>query len=247
MPSRIHRLLRRTPGRYLYHRLKTLRGTGGQSDEATIIERMAVDCPKTFVEFGFHPTEYNCSRLADFAGLLVDGDEETVCLARRLLPKRIEVWSKFLTLDNLRDVTRYFEQVGVASIDVDGNDYWFLEALLEASPPYVVAVEYNASFGIEPISVPYDPAFERHAQHPSRWYHGAAITARSPLTARFRMKLVAVSSNGGNAFFVRGDAALPALDPATAYRENTARNRWSGISANAQWSKIKHLPFVCIE
>ena len=166
MPSKIHQLLRRTPVRYWYHRFKKMRGAGGQSDEAVILRRLAVDCPKTFVEFGFHPTEYNCSGLADFSGLLLDGDGETVRLARRLLPDRIEVRERFITRETLPEIASHFPGLGVLSVDVDGNDYWFLEALL-AARPHVVAVEYNASFGLEPITVPYDPAFERHQKHAS--------------------------------------------------------------------------------
>ena len=41
---------------------------------------------------------------------------------------------------------------GVLSIDVDGNDYWFLEALLPWEPQLVI-VEYNASLGLRPLSV----------------------------------------------------------------------------------------------
>ncbi len=246
MSSRVHRFLRRTPARYLFHRLKMLRGTAGQSDEAAILARVAIDCPKTFVEFGFHPTEYNCSGLAGFQGLLVDGDAETVHLARRLLPNRIEVQRKFLTLENLHEVAHHFDDLGVLSIDVDGNDYWFMKSLLEVRP-HVIAVEYNASLGLEPISVPYDPAFERHKLHPSGWYHGASITALSALGAQFGMKLVAVSRSGGNAFFMHESAAPRALDPVTAYRENELRNRWSGTTAKEQWSEIRHMPFVRID
>lgn len=66
------------------------------------------------------------------------------------------------------------------SVDVDGNDYWFLKALLPARPA-VVVVEYNASFGLNPVTVPYEPAFDRMAKHDSGWYHGASITALTKL------------------------------------------------------------------
>jgi hypothetical protein len=239
------RLLRRTPARYLYNRFKMLRRRGGQSDEAAVLKRLAVSCPRTFTEFGFHPTEFNCIGLDDWAGLLVDGDFGTVKLARSLLPERIQIEHRFLTLENLDFVQTYHAELGVLSVDVDGNDYWFLEALLPRRP-HIVCVEYNASLGGEAITVPYDASFDRHAKEPSGWYHGASLLALTRLCARHGFKLVAVSQAGGNAFFVREDRELPALSSTSAYRENALRNRWSSTTAAEQWARIKHLPYVAV-
>jgi len=242
MKSALYRFLRKTPLRYWYHRVKTLRGGAGQSDEADILVNIARDCPKTFLEFGFHPTEYNCIGLLDFSGLLVDGDSDTIRLARTILPKRIRVREEFLSLDNLSSL-RPDSELGVLSIDVDGNDYWFLEALMPVHP-HVIAVEYNASFLSAPLTVPYDPRFERHRKHPSGWYHGASLSALARLCGKHGYKLVAVAEAGANAFFVREDNSLSAIDPAAAYRENRLRNEWSGTTATEQWARIAHLPFV---
>lgn len=243
LKSGVYELLKKTPARYLYHRIKALRGGSSQSDEADILVRLANACPRTFVEFGFHPTEYNCVGLDEFAGLLIDGDPGTVKLARAILPKRIEVRQQYLTLENLNSVATCHAELGVLSIDVDGNDYWFLEALLPIRP-HVIAVEYNASFLSAPLTVPYDPGFDRHQKDRSGWYHGASLSALSRLCDRHGFKLVAVAEAGGNAFFVRQESPLPAIDPAFAYRENRLTNEWSGTTAKEQWSRIKHLPYV---
>jgi hypothetical protein len=243
MPSRLHNLLRKTPVRYLYHRIKALRGGKSQSDEASILIGLARECPKSFVEFGFHPTQYNCIGLTEFSGLLIDGDPDTVNLARAILPERIQVREQFLTLDRLDSIARHHAELGVLSIDVDGNDYWFLEALMPARP-HVIAVEYNASLLSASLSVPYDPAFERHHKSPTGWYHGASLPALVNLCSRHGYKLVAVAEAGASAFFVRNENSSPAVDPSIAYRENRLRNKWSGTTAKEQWSKISHLPYV---
>jgi len=241
--SGLYNLLKKSPARYLYHRIKALHGGAGQSDEADILVGLARACPQTFLEFGFHPTEYNCIGLADFSGLLIDGDPGIVRLARAILPKRIEVREQFLTLESLNSVASYHAELGVLSIDVDGNDYWFLEALMPTRP-HVIAVEYNASFLSAPLTVPYDPTFERHHKSPNGWYHGASLSALVKLCDKHDFKLVAVAEAGANAFFVRQENSLPAIDPTAAYRENRLRNRWSGTTATEQWSHIRHLPFV---
>jgi hypothetical protein len=172
---------------------------------------------------------------------LIDGSARQVADARSLFSDRINVVEAFLTLDNLDFIKSTFPKIGVLSIDVDGNDYWFLQALIETAPA-VICVEYNSSFGSEPITVPYDPSFDRHEKHPSGWYHGASLSALSKLCAAKGYGLAAVSSAGANAFFTKSGN----LDPKEAWRPNSFREHYSGVSHNDQWSKIKDQPFVTI-
>ena len=227
--------------RRLYYRMQILRAKS-QSDEAQIIERLSANAPKTFVEFGFHPIQFNCIALAkkpDWQGLLIDGNAQQVADARALYPERIRAVEQILTLETLDFIPRAFQRIGVLSIDVDGNDYWFLKALIKTQAD-VISVEYNSTFGLEPVSVPYDPTFDRHQKHPSGWYHGASLTALCKLCATHGYGLAAVSENGANAFFTaRGN-----LDPLAAWRPNTFRERHSGVSQVVQWQNISGLPLV---
>lgn len=218
------------------------RGVRGQSDEAQIIRRLVgeVSAPKTFVEFGFHPAEFNCSELVrDHQGLLVDGSKYQVDDARRILPASIRIEQRFLTLDNLDFIRAAFPALGVLSIDVDGNDYWFLEALLSTEPA-VICVEYNASFLRHVVTVPYDPEFDRAKKHPSGWYHGASLAALAKLVASKGYYLADVAAGGGNAFFTRSGN----LDPASAWRPTTLRDQMSASSSEEQWLAIQAMPFV---
>jgi hypothetical protein len=95
----------------------------------------------------------------------------------------IQFVDRFLTLDNLDFIRKRFPQLGILSIDVDGNGYWFLKALFDTSPA-VISVEYNSTLGFEPITVPYDASFDRHEKHtPLGWYHGPSLTALTKLCA----------------------------------------------------------------
>ncbi|MGH8218248.1 MAG: hypothetical protein ACREUT_06750 [Steroidobacteraceae bacterium] len=226
-----------------YRVAKALIERRSQSNETEVLARLTRGVPKTFVEFGFHPIEYNCIRLDDFRGLLIDGNARTVRHARWIFPRRLRVEQRFLTLENLDVIRNAFPNLWVLSIDVDGNDYWFLEALLPTRP-HVAAVEYNASLGQRSITVPYDPAFDRFAKHSSGLYHGASLAALATLCSRYGMKLVAVSASGVNAFFVREDHPAPALDARGAYRECLLCNRWTGSSAVDQWERVKNLSYV---
>lgn len=218
--------------------------SAGQSNESQIIAELAKNAPRTFVEFGFHPIEFNCASLArdsNWRGLLIDGSARQVADARALFSDRIKIVEAFLTLENLDFIKSHFAQIGVLSIDVDGNDYWFLEKLIATSPT-VICVEYNATFGPETITVPYDPAFDRHEKHPSGWYHGASLAALAKLAAAHGYGLAAVSDAGGNAFFTKAGK----LDPATSWKPNLFRERYSGLDQPSQWKAISALPFVAV-
>jgi hypothetical protein len=247
-------LIHQTPigfARALYNfRIKS----NSQSDENAILLRLTsrISHPKTFVEFGFHAHEFNCAGLArTYSGLLIDGDERSVVLAKKVLPSSVEAVAQFLTLDSLNIIEERFPAatLGVLSIDVDGNDYWFLERLINLRPA-IISVEYNASFGQRPISVVYDPAFIRHDKHKSGWYHGASLSAMAHLCSNHSYDLAAVDEAGVNAFFVRRDLwdpAMPKLSPENAYREHKFRNQWSGKIAEEQWQAIRDLPYVNVD
>jgi hypothetical protein len=85
--------------RRMYYRLQMLRAKG-QSDETKIIAALSKEAPRTFVEFGFHPIEFNCSSLARdpaWCGMLIDGNARQVADARALFPSRIKIIEAFLT------------------------------------------------------------------------------------------------------------------------------------------------------
>lgn len=229
--------------------------TGGssQSDEAAIISKIVSDLglPKRFVEFGFHPREFNCIGIAqDAQGMLIDGNSSTVAIARKLLPSHLRIEQRFLDMGNLDFIRDFAAEapLGVLSIDVDGNDFWFADALIGLKPRLLV-LEYNASLGREPVTVPYDSAFDRSKKHASGWYHGASLSAMCNLAGAHGYRLVAVANAGGNAFFLAkacGEQEWPALSPESAYRESVLRNRWAHSDAAEQWAAIRDLPYVRI-
>ena len=67
--------------------------------------------------------------------------------------------------------------IGILSIDLDGNDLWILEAI-DVVSPRILILEYNATFGPEAaVTVPYDPSFVRGEKHSSNLYWGASLAA----------------------------------------------------------------------
>jgi hypothetical protein len=184
---------------------------------AEILGRVGV-AGRRFVEVGASANEANCLLLADafgWSGLFVDADaHECDGLARRYAGfPGIKVVHALVTTANFnaallkaQDVPPDFD---VLSIDVDGNDYWIWESLVDCSPR-VVVIEYNSSV---------DPSRELVQPYgPDRWdgsssFYGASLGALRRLARQKGYRLVHVELTGTNAFFVRNDVAARHFAP----------------------------------
>lgn len=197
-----------------------------------LLDRLTIRHPRC-LELGVGDySEANTRFLVETRGasvLLVDANErlqERLRLHRIGWRGNVAARTAFVTRENVRDLLAYDEIGGppeVVSIDLDGMDYWILEQVpLEGCS--VVVCEYNALLGDDPVAVPYDPAFERFASHPSGHYYGASLSAMAHQLRSRGFSLVGVTTACVNAFFVRHDLLdrlpFPAPEPA----------EWSGMT-----------------
>lgn len=247
--DRLKDAVKGTPLAYPYIFLKSLIARPlAQNDEAVILQRLLqrYAVPRTFVEFGFSGWEFNCAGLTrHWRGLLVDGNQYNVKIARTILPSTVTALQLWITLETLKVIEDWVgnSDLGILSVDVDGNDYWFLQRLIVLRPAIVIS-EYNSSFGLRPVTVPYDPAFDRLQKHDSHTYYGASLTALAHLTTSHGYSLMEISNSGVNAFFVRNDLLAPEdrpLEARHAFREKLFAD---GSRQPAQWERIRYLPFV---
>ena len=191
---------------------------------------------KTFVEFGVQDyLESNTRFLVvkdNWSGLVIDGSAENIGKVRGselYWRHRIRAECAFITRDNINDIIRSVGitgDIGLLSVDIDGNDYWVWQAI-DVIQPRIVVVEYNARFGVErAVSVPYDPQFIRERAHSSMIYYGASLAALAQLGEVKGYALVGCNSAGNNAFFVRKDvrpSSLPSLTAREAYVQASFR------------------------
>ena len=132
----------------------------------------------------------------------------------------------------------------VLSVDIDGNDYWVLEALT-AVRPRVIVVEYNASFGPErSVTIPYTRGFSRYEAHVSGFYHGASLTALARLGERKGYVLAGCDSRGANAFLVDAEAAAGVIEPVSPEEAFAPLFERAHLSVDEQFRQVAHLPLV---
>lgn len=196
-----------------------------QWGEDGIIDWLVSRCegiPESFVEFGVEDYRESNTRFLlqhrNWRGLVIDASSDHVTSIKGdHLSWRHELIAvcAFITRDN---ITRIIEsagfsgEIGLLSIDIDGNDYWIWDAIGNVSP-WVVVVEYNANFGdLLPLTIPYQEDFFRTNADPSNLYYGASCQALAHLAAQKGYVMLGSNRIGSNLFFARADRAESLLE-----------------------------------
>lgn len=186
-----------------------------QSGEDGIIEEIFKrigETNKIFVEFGVGDGTENNSLylfLKNWRGYWLDGNLSSINKIKSrydflLKPGKLLAQHRFITAENIEmalgdlGIPKEFDFL---SIDIDGNDYWVWQAIVNYSPR-VVAIEYNGNLGPEIKWVmKYQPDYVWRGTS----YFGASLKSLELLGASKKYKLVGCSFTGTNAFFVRED------------------------------------------
>ncbi|MEI6442984.1 MAG: hypothetical protein WCO29_07615 [Nostocales cyanobacterium ELA583] len=180
---------------------------------------------KIFIEFGVENyTESNTRFLLindNWAGLVIDGSPENISYIKQdsiYWQRNLKAVQAFIDQDNINKIIAengIKGEIGILSIDIDGNDYWVWQAI-DVVAPAIVIIEYNSRFGKDKaVTIPYDPSFVRSEAHYSMLYAGASLKALYNLGKAKGYSFVGCNSVGNNAFFVRQDLKPTAIKELT--------------------------------
>lgn len=173
---------------------------------------------KTFVEIGsddgINSNSANLVFNFGWHGLFIDGNPNSIERGRKFYGKYPHPWTyspKFachlVKRENINQIiseSGFSGEIGLLSIDIDGNDYWVWDAL-DVVQPQVVIIETHNEFGLEDIVVPYDPDYFFPGKHPV--YHGASPIAMTKLAKQKGYRLVGANDLGFNFIFIRNGIA----------------------------------------
>jgi hypothetical protein len=235
-----------------------------QRGEDGIIQYLVHNVPlrnRTFVEFGVEDYREANTRFLlihdDWQGLVMDASPKNIETIRRddiHWQHDLQARSAYVTRENINSLlsaSGFDPDIGLLSIDIDGNDYWVWEAI-EAMHPRLIICEYNAVFGCDPATIPYHPGFQRHAAHHSGLYFGASLAALAHVGREKGYVLLGCDSSGSNAFFVRSDLASSGvgMDAGAAYvhshvrQSRDPRGKLTFERGTDRRAIIAHLPVV---
>ena len=173
--------------------------------------------PKKFIEFGVGNYKESNTRLLlqlhNWQGLVMDSTNDYIQdIKSQDISWRHQLDSvcAHISKDNINQLLEnrgMTSDIGLLSIDIDGNDYFVWQSI-NIIQPIIVIVEYNAVLGdLHPITIPYKSDFFRTKAHSSNLYFGASLKALITLGKKKGYTFVGTNTNGVNAFFIRDDFA----------------------------------------
>lgn len=189
------------------------------------------DVPKIFVDIGAGDCiKSNCACLVfhfGWDGLFADKNEKQLSVGKKFYKEKIERGGAIqfatseVTIQNVNEIITgagFSNEMGLLSIDIDGNDYWIWKAI-NSIQPRIVVIEAKVEFGYHNIVVPYG---EHNHHSVDKMYNGASLEAFVKLGKEKGYKLVGANAQGYNLFFVRNNESIPEAisadvltDPAT--------------------------------
>ena len=206
---------------------------------------------KIFVEFGVENYKESNTRflmINDYwEGLVIDGSKKNVEMIKKdkiSWGRNLTAISSFITRENINKLLKdnnICGDIGLLSIDIDGNDYWVWEEISVVNP-CIVIIEYNSQFGpYAKVSTPYIEDFVRGRNNKPITLYGASLSALTNLGMKKGYSLVGSNIAGNNAFFVREDLVkdMKVLSPAQAYKKACFRESKEIINGNLKYKSIE--------
>lgn len=207
---------------------------------------------KTFIEIGaddgVNSNSANLYFNFGWHGLFIDANKKSIKRGKRFFdkyPHKYFYSPKFIcskvTCENINELISnagFSGEIGLLSIDIDGNDYWIWDALNIVSPR-VVIIETHNEFGLNNIVVPYDPEYIYPGKHPQ--YHGASPVAMTKLAEKKGYRLVGANELGFNFIFVKNgfaDDILPEVSVESVLKHPSVNEGYK------KFEEVKHMKFI---
>lgn len=220
---------------------------------------------KKFIEFGVQDYKESNTRYLlindNWDGLIIEmnsSDVENIRNDEIYYKYNLVVENSFITKDNINDIfykNNFVGDIGLLSIDIDGNDYWVWNEINVISPRIIICEYNNVLPKDTEYTIPYDQGFYRTEAHYSNLYYGANLKAFYNLALKKGYEFVGTNSVGTNAFFVRKDlmnnlkiADINEYNLNTKIRES--RDMSGGLSfltEDKRLEEIKGMPLYNIE
>jgi hypothetical protein len=189
----------------------------------------------------------------DWDVLMIDGDLSLIERGRqyysehpetfRIGPTLVAEWVTTENVNNILGRHGYQHDIDLLSLDMDGVDYWILDAL--DIRPRVMVLEYNNRIPTHlALTVPNRSSFKAEG---GAWagdgFFGASLAAFNHLLTDRGYRLVGANRHNTNAYFLRNDVLI---DMPAALVADCQTSRWARHQV-ANWGLLADRPWVRVE
>lgn len=187
-------------------------------------------------------------------GLLFDGDtnlvqrgnefyasNETTALSPPIIK---QAW---ITRENINQLildNGFQGEIDLLSLDIDGNDYYVMDAIDVVKPRVIICETHNIIPSDLALTIPYKPDFDRLTDLDLD-YMGVSLLGMKQLLNEKGYRLIGSHSYGFNAIFMLtsvGTEYFPEISV-----ENVHNNLYTKFRREASWERVKHFPWIKID
>lgn len=152
----------------------------------------------------------------------------------------------WLTRENINQLiveNGYKNEIDLLSLDIDGNDYYIMEAISVIKPRVIICETQNVIPTDIAITIPYKSDFNRlEGPHPD--FMSVSLLAMTKLLNKRGYRLIGSHRYGFNVFFMLNEIGLDYFPEVCV--ESIHDNAYTKYRRESGWKEIKDLPWVTI-
>lgn len=186
-------------------------------------------------------------------GLLFDGDQESVNQGvdfYRYNPATFihppifkQAWLTRENVDKLIEENGFNDEIDLLSIDIDGNDYYIMEAINVIKPRVIICETNNVIPSHLALTIPYKSDFSRnYSVHPD--FVSVSLLAMKKLLNKKGYRLIGSHKYWFNVIFILNDLGNDYFPEKTI--ETIHNNPYTQIRRQKSWEKVRDLPWVSV-
>lgn len=187
-------------------------------------------------------------------GLLFDGNKDQVeqgikffatHKATYLLPPIFK--HAWITTDNINQLiseNNFKGEIDLLSLDIDGNDYYIMQAIEVIKPRVIICETHNVIPSNLALTIPYKPDFDRMTDlNPD--FMSVSLLAMTKLLKKKGYRLIGAHKYGFNAIFMLNEVGTEYFPEVTV--ESVHDNSYTRFRRETAWQIVKDLPWVNID
>lgn len=183
-------------------------------------------------------------------GLLFDGNVDSVKRGIEFYsthdstwlqpPTFKQAWITRENIDSLITENGFNGQIDLLSLDIDGNDYYVMEAINSVKPRVIICETHNVIPSNLALTIPYQSDFNRlTGPHPD--FMSVSLLAMKKLLAGKGYRLIGSHRYGFNAIFMLNNVGTEYFPEVNV--ENVHDNSYTKYRNTTAWKEIKDLPW----
>lgn len=185
-------------------------------------------------------------------GLLFDGDERNIAESTKFFASHRSTFAlppiikhAWITRENINELigsADFKGEIDLLSLDIDGNDYYIMEAIDVVKPRVIICEVQNVIPSDLALTIPYREDFYYKDGKQHEEFRSVSLLAMTKLLNKKGYRLVGGHQYGFNVFFILNGVEEDYFPEVSV--ESVYDNSFTKLRIEEAWEEVKDLPWV---